>query len=70
MAHALINLLITYEKYNLEAQDSYTEKTMKKEANMTSYATATGITQPGEITTNVSPFNEIELMKELVIEFG
>lgn len=49
VAHALIRILITYEKYNFESEEAGLFKAVKIDEE--------------------SQFDEIELMKELVIEF-
>ena len=54
VAHALIRILITYEKYNFESEEAGLAKAVKLE--------------PG-VDGEAPLFDEIELMKELVIEF-
>ena len=62
LAHALMTMLITYEKYNYETDEQGVQKTINQAHDFTD---AEGIF--GE---NDEPYNEIEMMKELVLEFG
>ena len=59
VTHALIRILITYEKYNFESE----EAAMKRVVNFENESN-------GELKDpDAVPYNEIELMKELVQEF-
>ena len=63
MAQSLINLLITYEKYNYETEEKGISLAINETVNK---SLDTGI-----FSDRVEPvYKEIELMKELVLEFG
>ena len=63
MAQSLINLLITYEKYNYETEEQGISLAINETVNK---SLDTGI-----FSDRVEPvYKEIELMKELVLEFG
>jgi len=64
MTHALIMMLITLEKYNYEAEEVGIDRAMKRsEADLTEQEDMFSVS-------SLPPFNEIQLMKELVEEFG
>ena len=65
--HALIRMLITYEKYNFETEEYFIEKTMNRNTSdmMIDDDTVGMLSETDE-----PPFKEIELMKELVLEIG
>ena len=62
LAYALIRMLITYEKYNYETEESG----IVQAVNLTHDDSRSIFAQP----TPDPPFKEIELMKELVLEIG
>ena len=64
LTHALIRILITYEKYNYEPEEFGVGKAMNS-----SGADLFG-NEEENMFSDARPFKEIELMKELVIEFG
>ena len=63
MAQSLINLLITYEKYNYETEEHGISQAINDTVNM---SLETGIFSDQDEPV----YKEIELMKELVLEFG
>ena len=65
LTHALIRMLITYEKYNYETEEAGIEQTMNPNTSDMALHDSDMFS-----VSNEPPFKEIELMKELVLEIG